>query len=82
MQNAGQPMKSRTIMSTEKKPARKPATNGQKRTVARRLPPTFEQIAMRAYEIWEARAGGPGSEVDDWLLAERELSRPGTKKSA
>jgi hypothetical protein len=75
-------MKTRTIVSTEKKPARKPAANGHKRTTARRLPPTFEQIAVRAYEIWEARAGGPGTEVEDWLLAERELSRPGTKKSA
>ena len=30
-------------------------------------------IAMRAYEIFLARRGGPGDAVSDWLQAEREL---------
>jgi hypothetical protein len=39
-----------------------------------RAQPTHEEVARRAYEIYETRgAGGPGSEVDDWLQAEREL---------
>ncbi len=37
--------------------------------------PTTEEIAIRAYEIYQARSGGPGTDLDDWLQAERELSR-------
>ena len=36
-------------------------------------PPTPEQIQKRAYEIFEARGGAPGHELEDWLQAEREL---------
>ena len=32
---------------------------------------TREQIAKRAYEIWKSGKGG--SELDNWLRAEREL---------
>jgi Protein of unknown function (DUF2934) len=32
-----------------------------------------EDIARRAYELYEARGGEPGHDVDDWLRAEREL---------
>ena len=32
---------------------------------------TQEMIARRAYEIWKSGAGG--SEMDNWLRAEREL---------
>jgi DUF2934 family protein len=32
-----------------------------------------EQIRVRAYELYMARGGIPGHEVDDWLQAEREL---------
>jgi len=35
--------------------------------------PTPEEIAKRAHEIWLARGGGPGSDLEDWLQAEREL---------
>jgi hypothetical protein len=35
--------------------------------------PTPERIQRRAYELFEARGGGPGHELDDWLLAEHEL---------
>jgi hypothetical protein len=35
--------------------------------------PTEEEIRVRAYEIYCARNGGLGSEVDDWLKAETEL---------
>jgi hypothetical protein len=52
-------------MATPKKPAdRKPASA-----------PTTEEIALRAYEIFVARGGGPGHDLDDWLQAESELLR-------
>ena len=39
--------------------------------------PTEEEIRQRAYEIYLARGGAPGHEVEDWLQAERELrSKP------
>jgi hypothetical protein len=38
---------------------------------AARKQPTYEQIAQRAYEIWQSGTGG--SETDNWHRAEREL---------
>ena len=35
--------------------------------------PTDDQIRIRAYELYFARGGQPGNELDDWLQAEREL---------
>jgi hypothetical protein len=32
-----------------------------------------EQIALRAYEIYQERGGSDGADLDDWLQAEREL---------
>lgn len=34
--------------------------------------PSDEEIRMRAYEIYRERGEAPGSEMDDWLQAERE----------
>jgi hypothetical protein len=34
-----------------------------------------EAIARRAFEHWERRGRRDGHDVDDWLLAERELTR-------
>ena len=34
-----------------------------------------EAIARRAFELWERRGRHDGHDVDDWLLAERELTR-------
>jgi hypothetical protein len=34
-----------------------------------------EEIARRAYELFMARGGAHGSDLDDWLLAESELVR-------
>ena len=36
--------------------------------------PDRDRIAMRAYELYLARGGTGGYELDDWLTAERELS--------
>ena len=35
--------------------------------------PTQAEIAKRAHEIYLARGGAPGCDLDDWLQAEREL---------
>jgi hypothetical protein len=32
-------------------------------------------IAARAYELYQARGGEPGHEMEDWLCAEAELRR-------
>ena len=34
---------------------------------------TEDDVRLRAYELYLQRAGAPGSDVDDWLQAEREL---------
>jgi hypothetical protein len=35
--------------------------------------PSEDEIRKRAYEIYLARHGEPGSEIEDWLKAEAEL---------
>ncbi len=46
-----------------------------KRTAEQAQPePSEDQIRIRAYEIYIARNGGPGNEIEDWLQAEKELS--------
>ena len=35
-----------------------------------------EEVARRAYEIYQRRGGNHGADLDDWLAAEREL-KPG-----
>lgn len=37
------------------------------------VPADHDEIARRAYELYEARGREPGFEVDDWLRAEREV---------
>ena len=39
--------------------------------------PTIDEIAQRAYQIFLARGGEPGHDLDDWLQAESELLREG-----
>ena len=38
--------------------------------------PLHEEIAQRAYELWEQRGRPNGSREEDWFRAESELSRP------
>jgi hypothetical protein len=40
----------------------------------KRQPPTQEQIALRAYQIYLERNGAPGNPLEDWVRAERELA--------
>jgi hypothetical protein len=42
--------------------------------VATSARPTDEQIALRAYEIYEREGRQPGSELQNWLAAEAELT--------
>lgn len=34
-----------------------------------------ERVAARAYELYQARGGGDGLAMDDWLKAEREFEQ-------
>jgi Protein of unknown function (DUF2934) len=38
--------------------------------------PLHEEIAHRAYELWEQRGRPKGSREEDWFRAESELSHP------
>ena len=42
--------------------------------VATSARPTDEQIALRAYEIYEREGCQPGTELQNWLAAEAELT--------
>jgi hypothetical protein len=48
---------------------------------SRRIPavearrPDHQEIARLAYSYWETRGRQHGSELEDWLRAERELSK-------
>jgi hypothetical protein len=53
-------------------------TNASVRMRKHRIKPrevTEEQIRLRAYEIYLERKGSPGSSLEDWLRAERELQK-------
>jgi hypothetical protein len=36
-----------------------------------------DRVAMRAYELYLARGGADGQDMEDWLAAERELRQGG-----
>lgn len=38
--------------------------------------PDRDRVAMRAYELYQARGGSDGQALEDWLAAERELQVP------
>lgn len=61
--------------STQKPQASAPHDRPARRPKAATLGPTDDQIRRRAYERFLERGGAPGSELDDWLEAERELRR-------
>lgn len=41
-----------------------------------------EEIRQRAYELFEARGGEEGRELEDWLQAEEEIRRNKTNAAA
>ena len=62
-------LKRNKIMNADEK-ARKDATTNQAEPHSE---PTFEQIQVRAYEIYIQRGRQDGCELDDWFQAEKEL---------
>jgi DUF2934 family protein len=40
-----------------------------------------DRVAQRAYELYLARGGGDGRDMDDWLRAERELRNSPPRRS-
>jgi hypothetical protein len=36
--------------------------------------PTHDEVAVRAYEIWQAKGCPPGTADEDWEQAERQLA--------
>ena len=39
--------------------------------------PNQDELARRAYELYQVRGGQPGHELEDWLQAEREINKHG-----
>ena len=64
-------------MNTHKR-TRKDRTTDQ---AAPQYQPTFEQIQLRAYEIYFQRGRQDGFDLDDWFQAERELKARGHNRS-
>lgn len=56
-------------------PATVPNATGDIRNAVEHLAsePTHEDIARRAYQLFEDRGGERGDDLKDWLRAEREL---------
>ena len=70
--------KSKPAEVAEKTPVRnttvppRTSSSGATATATSKRPnPTTEQIAKRAYEIWQSGKGG--SQAENWFRAEREL---------
>ena len=54
----------------------KPARPSKKGNGAAEPFNNLDEVARRAYEIYQRRGGDHGADLDDWLAAEREL-KPG-----
>jgi hypothetical protein len=39
-----------------------------------------DRVASRAYELYMARGGGDGNDMEDWFAAEREVSSNGDRR--
>jgi DUF2934 family protein len=63
------PAAAETAGKTPPEPAQKEARDG----ASPAAPPAYDDIARRAYELYQQRGAADGQEVDDWLRAEAEL---------
>jgi len=63
----------------EPKAGPKPEAKTGSKPEVKTPPDLTPQIAQRAYELYEERAGKDGSSVQDWDKAEREIRNPDTK---
>ena len=64
-------------MSKRKKPDSEMGATSDRSGNAMMASPERERIAARAYELYLSRGGSDGRAVEDWLIAERELSKGG-----
>jgi H+-transporting ATPase len=64
---------------SEAKGEPKPEANAGSKPAVEISPNLTPQIAKRAYELYEERAGKDGSSVQDWEKAEREVRKPDAK---
>ena len=58
------------------------ADSGSKRVAILEPPSVEDKIRQRAYELFEARGGAEGHELDDWLRAEEEIKDSTSKALA
>ena len=58
-------------MATQIKGSSSEHSRQQSNDVVGVAPP--DAVAVRAYELFQARGGEPGRDLDDWLRAEQEL---------
>jgi hypothetical protein len=58
-------------------PATAPIATGEIANSVERLAsePTHDDIARRAYQLYETRGGEHGRDLEDWFQAERELQQ-------
>jgi len=61
-----------TRVSKQPRPA--PASAPAARSTRKPQAVSTQQIMERAYQLWQQRGGTHGSDVQDWLQAERELT--------
>jgi hypothetical protein len=55
--------------------ARLTGERGMGKDTSGRARPSPLEVARRAYSLYEARGRADGGDVEDWLTAERELTR-------
>jgi hypothetical protein len=63
----------KTALTPNAPKATSSATERQPVQAVAKAETTFEQIRQRAYEIYLARGGQRGDELQDWYEAERDL---------
>jgi Protein of unknown function (DUF2934) len=64
----------RTSQTSRKSPGDSRPDAALRSNVLAQHRPTHEEIARRAFEIFLARGGEDGRDVEDWLQAEQELT--------
>ena len=57
-------------------------TTKKPRKAAAKTAPTHDEVAARAYQIYQERGYTAGDPMQDWLQAERELSAAAKPKKA
>ena len=63
----------KTVTTSAPKAARSSKKSAVVAAGAASSPPASDLIARRSYELYLARGGEHGHDVEDWLQAEREL---------